>query len=115
MYIFIYHLKIPCLLSGQILVLSWIYICNRWINKLIFIILILQEYPSYTAFGQNQYAQYYSTSSYGPYMTSNSSLDGTGSVSNYQLQESTPIMTGQAADLNPGKRPEHPSNHIAVS
>ncbi|XP_050953068.1 eyes absent homolog 4 isoform X10 [Labeo rohita] len=62
-----------------------------------------QEYPSYTAFGQNQYAQYYSTSSYGSYMTSNSSLDGTGSVSTYQLQDSTPIMTGQAADLNPGE------------
>ncbi|XP_016113025.1 eyes absent homolog 4 isoform X1 [Sinocyclocheilus grahami] len=62
-----------------------------------------QEYPSYTAFGQNQYAQYYSTSSYGSYMTSNSSLDGTVSVSTYQLQDSTPIMTGQAADLNPGE------------
>ncbi|XP_073678930.1 eyes absent homolog 4 isoform X6 [Garra rufa] len=62
-----------------------------------------QEYPSYTTFGQNQYAQYYSTSSYGSYMTSNSSLDGTGSVSTYQLQDSTPIMTGQAADLNPGE------------
>ncbi|XP_051961550.1 eyes absent homolog 4-like isoform X7 [Xyrauchen texanus] len=62
-----------------------------------------QEYPSYTAFGQNQYAQYYSTS-YGSYMTSNSTLDGTGSVSSYQLQDSTtPIMTGQAADLNPGE------------
>ncbi|XP_073794499.1 protein phosphatase EYA4 isoform X32 [Danio rerio] len=60
-----------------------------------------QEYPSYTTFGQNQYAQYYSTSSYGSYMTSNSSLDGTGSVSTYQLQD--PIMTGQAADLNPGE------------
>ncbi|TRY87025.1 hypothetical protein DNTS_009125, partial [Danionella cerebrum] len=60
-----------------------------------------QEYPSYTAFGQNQYAQYYSTSSYGSYMTSNTSLDGTGSVSTYQLQD--PIMTGQAADLNPGE------------
>ncbi|XP_057219457.1 eyes absent homolog 4 isoform X12 [Triplophysa rosa] len=60
-----------------------------------------QEYPSYTAFGQNQYAQYYSTSSYGSYMTSNSSLDGTSSVSTYQLQDSTPIMTGQ--DLNPGE------------
>ncbi|XP_051518907.1 eyes absent homolog 4 isoform X10 [Myxocyprinus asiaticus] len=62
-----------------------------------------QEYPSYTAFGQNQYAQYYSASSYGSYMTSNSTLDGTGSVSSYQLQDSTPIMTGQAADLNPGE------------
>ncbi|XP_043080435.1 eyes absent homolog 4 isoform X10 [Puntigrus tetrazona] len=62
-----------------------------------------QEYPSYTAFGQNQYAQYYSTSSYGSYMTSNSSLDGTGSISTYQLQDSTPIMTGQSADLNQGE------------
>ncbi|XP_026055697.1 protein phosphatase EYA4 isoform X9 [Carassius auratus] len=62
-----------------------------------------QEYPSYAAFGQNQYAQYYSTSSYGSYMTSNSSLDGTGSVSSYQLQDSTPIITGQATDLNPGE------------
>ncbi|XP_052397648.1 eyes absent homolog 4 isoform X6 [Carassius gibelio] len=62
-----------------------------------------QEYPTYTTFGQNQYAQYYSTSSYGSYMTSNSSLDGTSSVSTYQLQDSTPIMTGQPADLNPGE------------
>ncbi|XP_051946845.1 eyes absent homolog 4-like isoform X12 [Xyrauchen texanus] len=62
-----------------------------------------QEYPSYTAFGQNQYAQYYSASSYGSYMSSNSTLDSTGSVSSYQLQDSTPIMTGQAADLNAGE------------
>uniref|UniRef100_A0A673MV64 Eyes absent homolog n=1 Tax=Sinocyclocheilus rhinocerous TaxID=307959 RepID=A0A673MV64_9TELE len=62
-----------------------------------------QEYPTYTTFGQNQYAQYYSTSSYGSYMTSNSSLDGTSSVSTYQLQDSTPVMTGQSADLNPGE------------
>ena len=61
----------------------------------------LQEYPSYTTFGQNQYAQYYSASSYGTYMTSNS-VDGTGSSSAYQLQESAPVMTGQAAELHPG-------------
>uniref|UniRef100_A0A671MSS9 Eyes absent homolog n=1 Tax=Sinocyclocheilus anshuiensis TaxID=1608454 RepID=A0A671MSS9_9TELE len=64
-----------------------------------------QEYPSYTTFGQNQYAQYYSTSSYGSYMTSNSSLDGTGSVSTYQLQDSTPIMTGQ---FEAGQSPSTP-------
>uniref|UniRef100_A0A672NCA8 Eyes absent homolog n=1 Tax=Sinocyclocheilus grahami TaxID=75366 RepID=A0A672NCA8_SINGR len=64
-----------------------------------------QEYPSYTAFGQNQYAQYYSTSSYGSYMTSNSSLDGTVSVSTYQLQDSTPIMTGQ---FEAGQSPSTP-------
>lgn len=64
-------------------------------------------------------------------MTSNSSLDGTGSVSTYQLQDSTPIITGQAADLNPGKHKsvsclfssslepvssckQHPSNLLAM-
>uniref|UniRef100_A0A673B8C9 Eyes absent homolog n=1 Tax=Sphaeramia orbicularis TaxID=375764 RepID=A0A673B8C9_9TELE len=60
-----------------------------------------QDYPSYTPFGQNQYAQYYSASPYGPYMTSNS-VDGTGSTAAYQLQDPTPAMTGQAAELHPG-------------
>uniref|UniRef100_A0A665V622 Eyes absent homolog n=1 Tax=Echeneis naucrates TaxID=173247 RepID=A0A665V622_ECHNA len=61
----------------------------------------LQDYPSYTTFGQNQYAQYYSASTYGTYMTSNS-VDGTGSTAAYQLQDPTPAMTGQAAELHPG-------------
>ncbi|XP_061602310.1 eyes absent homolog 4 isoform X3 [Cololabis saira] len=60
-----------------------------------------QDYPSYTTFGQNQYAQYYSASSYGTYMTSNS-VDGTGSSAAYQLQDPAPAMTGQAAELHPG-------------
>ncbi|KAM6915412.1 protein phosphatase EYA4 isoform 4-T4 [Xenentodon cancila] len=60
-----------------------------------------QDYPSYATFGQNQYAQYYSASSYGTYMTSNS-VDGTGSSAAYQLQDPTPAMTGQAAELHPG-------------
>ncbi|XP_038582838.1 eyes absent homolog 4 isoform X6 [Micropterus salmoides] len=60
-----------------------------------------QDYPSYTTFGQNQYAQYYSPSNYGTYMTSNS-LDGTGSTAAYQLQDPAPAMTGQAAELHPG-------------
>ncbi|XP_030641923.1 protein phosphatase EYA4 isoform X4 [Chanos chanos] len=60
-----------------------------------------QEYSSYAAFGQNQYAQYYSASSYGSYMTANSSLDSTGSASTYQLQDTNPIITGQAAELHP--------------
>uniref|UniRef100_A0A672FQY3 Eyes absent homolog n=1 Tax=Salarias fasciatus TaxID=181472 RepID=A0A672FQY3_SALFA len=51
-----------------------------------------QDYPSYT-FGQNQYAQYYSASTYGPYMTSNN-VDGTGSTAAYQLQDPAPAMTG---------------------
>ncbi|AWP19927.1 putative eyes absent -like 4 [Scophthalmus maximus] len=60
-----------------------------------------QDYPSYTTFGQNQYAQYYSSSTYGTYMTSNS-VDGTGSTAAYQLQDPSPAMTGQAAELHPG-------------
>ncbi|KAM6992890.1 protein phosphatase EYA4 isoform 4-T4 [Tautogolabrus adspersus] len=60
-----------------------------------------QEYPSYTTFGQNQYAQYYSASTYGTYMSSNS-VDGTGSTAAYQLQDPAPAMTGQAAELHPG-------------
>lgn len=62
----------------------------------------LQDYPSYTTFGQNQFAQYYSASTYGTYMTSNS-VDGTGSVAAYQLQDPTNAMTGQAAELHPGR------------
>ncbi|KAM9704132.1 protein phosphatase EYA4 isoform 6-T7 [Menidia menidia] len=62
---------------------------------------LLQDYPSYTTFGQNQYPQYYSASTYGTYMTSNS-VDGTGSTAAYQLQDPTPAMTGQAAELHPG-------------
>ncbi|XP_054617466.1 eyes absent homolog 4 isoform X3 [Dunckerocampus dactyliophorus] len=60
-----------------------------------------QDYPSYTSFGQNQYAQYYSASTYGTYMTS-SGVDGTGSTAAYQLQDPAPAMTGQAAELHPG-------------
>ncbi|XP_056283789.1 eyes absent homolog 4 isoform X9 [Pseudoliparis swirei] len=60
-----------------------------------------QDYPSYTTFGQNQYAQYYSASTYGTYMTSNS-VDGTGTTAAYQLQEPAPAMTEQAAELHPG-------------
>ncbi|KAM7367992.1 hypothetical protein PAMP_014249 [Pampus punctatissimus] len=60
-----------------------------------------QDYPSYTTFGQNQYAQYYSASTYGTYMTSNN-VDGTGSTAAYQLQDPAPAMTGQAAELHPG-------------
>ncbi|XP_068609955.1 eyes absent homolog 4 [Brachionichthys hirsutus] len=59
-----------------------------------------QDYPSYATFGQNQYAQYYSASTYGTYMTSNS-VDGTGSTAAYQLQDPTPAMSGQAAELHP--------------
>ncbi|XP_037100766.1 eyes absent homolog 4 isoform X3 [Syngnathus acus] len=62
-----------------------------------------QEYPSYTSFGQNQYAQYYSASTYGTYMTASGVDGGAGAtVAAYQLQDPTPAMTGQAAELHPG-------------
>uniref|UniRef100_A0AAY4D3W3 Eyes absent homolog n=1 Tax=Denticeps clupeoides TaxID=299321 RepID=A0AAY4D3W3_9TELE len=70
-------------------------------HSALYLFLSVQDYPTYTAFGQNQYPQYYSASSYGSYMTSSSSLDGTGSASTYQLQDSAPVMTGQAAELHP--------------
>ncbi|XP_077366377.1 protein phosphatase EYA4 isoform X4 [Festucalex cinctus] len=63
-----------------------------------------QEYPSYTSFGQNQYAQYYSASTYGTYMTPGS-VDGGGgaTVAAYQLQDpAAPAMTGQPAELHTG-------------
>uniref|UniRef100_A0A3B3QSM4 Eyes absent homolog n=1 Tax=Paramormyrops kingsleyae TaxID=1676925 RepID=A0A3B3QSM4_9TELE len=61
-----------------------------------------QDYPSYTAFGQNQYAQYYSASTYGAYVTHSPALDGTSSASStYQLQDSVPTLAGQAAELHP--------------
>uniref|UniRef100_A0A8C9S3V1 Eyes absent homolog n=1 Tax=Scleropages formosus TaxID=113540 RepID=A0A8C9S3V1_SCLFO len=60
-----------------------------------------QDYPSYTAFGQNQYAQYYSASTYGAYVTSSPALDSTSSASStYQLQDSVPTLAGQAAELH---------------
>ncbi|XP_072329304.1 protein phosphatase EYA4-like [Scyliorhinus torazame] len=34
-----------------------------------------EDYPSYTAFGQNQYTQYYPTTTYGTSMTSNDTVD----------------------------------------
>uniref|UniRef100_A0A3P9GXF1 Eyes absent homolog n=1 Tax=Oryzias latipes TaxID=8090 RepID=A0A3P9GXF1_ORYLA len=70
-----------------------------------------QDYPSYTTFGQNQYAQYYSASTYGTYMTSNS-VDGTGSTAAYQLQDPAPAMTGQAAELHPVQSPSTPIKEL---
>uniref|UniRef100_A0A3Q2DA01 Eyes absent homolog n=1 Tax=Cyprinodon variegatus TaxID=28743 RepID=A0A3Q2DA01_CYPVA len=70
-----------------------------------------QDYPSYTTFGQNQYAQYYSPSTYGSYMTSNS-VDGTGSSAAYQLQDPAPAMTGQAAEIHPVQSPSTPIKEL---
>ncbi|XP_061126230.1 eyes absent homolog 4 isoform X5 [Syngnathus typhle] len=77
-----------------------------------------QEYPSYTSFGQNQYAQYYSASTYGTYMTASGVDGGAGAtVAAYQLQDPTPAMTGQAAELHPGdfetvQRPSTPIKEL---
>ncbi|XP_055120440.1 eyes absent homolog 4 isoform X6 [Symphalangus syndactylus] len=68
-----------------------------------------QDYPSYTAFGQNQYAQYYSASTYGAYMTSNNAADGTpSSTSTYQLQESLPGLTNQPGEFDTMQSPSTP-------
>ncbi|XP_016152869.1 PREDICTED: eyes absent homolog 4 isoform X7 [Ficedula albicollis] len=66
-----------------------------------------QDYSSYTAFGQNQYAQYYSASTYG-YMTSNNTADGTSSSSTYQLQDSLPSLTGQPGEFDTVQSPSTP-------
>ncbi|XP_036727370.1 eyes absent homolog 4 isoform X9 [Balaenoptera musculus] len=68
-----------------------------------------QDYPSYTAFGQNQYAQYYSASTYGAYMTSNNTADGTSSsTSTYQLQESLTGLTSQPGEFDTVQSPSTP-------
>uniref|UniRef100_A0A8C2VQ00 Eyes absent homolog n=1 Tax=Chinchilla lanigera TaxID=34839 RepID=A0A8C2VQ00_CHILA len=68
-----------------------------------------QDYPSYTAFGQNQYAQYYSASTYGAYMTSNNTADCTSSsTSTYQLQESLPGLTSQPGEFDTVQSPSTP-------
>ncbi|KAF3703551.1 Eyes absent -like protein 1 [Channa argus] len=63
-----------------------------------------QDYPSYTAFGQGQYAQYYNSSPYtSPYMTSNNtspSTPSTTTTTTYTLQEPPPSITSQALTDN---------------
>ncbi|XP_058027530.1 eyes absent homolog 4 isoform X1 [Ahaetulla prasina] len=68
-----------------------------------------QDYPSYAAFSQNQYPQYYSASTYGAYMTSNNTADGTSSSSStYQLQESLPGLTTQPGEFDAVQSPSTP-------
>ncbi|XP_013923856.1 PREDICTED: eyes absent homolog 4 isoform X2 [Thamnophis sirtalis] len=68
-----------------------------------------QDYPSYAAFSQNQYPQYYSASTYGTYMTSNNTTDGTSSSSStYQLQESLPGLTTQPGEFDAVQSPSTP-------
>ncbi|XP_012819052.1 eyes absent homolog 4 isoform X15 [Xenopus tropicalis] len=68
-----------------------------------------QDYPSYTAFGQNQYPQYYSASTYGTYMTQNNTVDGTSSSSStYQLQDSLSGLTTQPGEFDAVQSPSTP-------
>lgn len=62
-----------------------------------------QEYPTYPAFGQGQYAQYYNSSPYtSPYMTSNNTSPSTPSTTTtYTLQEPPTGITSQALTENP--------------
>ncbi|KAK1173833.1 hypothetical protein AOXY_G4044 [Acipenser oxyrinchus oxyrinchus] len=57
-----------------------------------------QDYPSYPAFGQGQYAQYYNSSPYtSPYMTSNNTSPTTPSTTaTYHLQEPPSGIASQA-------------------
>lgn len=65
-----------------------------------------QDYPSYPAFGQGQYAQYYNSSPYtSPYMTSNNTSPSTPSTTTtYTLQEPPTAITSQALTDNPAGR-----------
>ncbi|XP_041717542.1 eyes absent homolog 1-like isoform X7 [Coregonus clupeaformis] len=58
-----------------------------------------QDYPSYPAFGQGQYAQYYNSSPYtSPYMTSNNTSPTTPSTTaTYTLQEPPSALTDPPA------------------
>ncbi|KAI4880457.1 hypothetical protein NFI96_011292 [Prochilodus magdalenae] len=62
-----------------------------------------QDYPSYPAFGQGQYAQYYNSSPYtSPYMTSNNTSPTTPSTTaTYTLQEPPSGITSQALTEQP--------------
>ncbi|XP_056594814.1 eyes absent homolog 1 isoform X4 [Triplophysa dalaica] len=62
-----------------------------------------QDYPSYPAFGQSQYAQYYNNSPYtSPYMTSNNTSPTTPSTTaTYTLQEPSSGITSQALSEQP--------------
>uniref|UniRef100_A0A671N6V2 Eyes absent homolog n=1 Tax=Sinocyclocheilus anshuiensis TaxID=1608454 RepID=A0A671N6V2_9TELE len=63
----------------------------------------LQDYPSYPAFGQSQYAQYYNSSPYtSPYMTSNNTSPTTPSTTaTYTLQDPPSGITSQPLSEQP--------------
>lgn len=91
--------------SDGVCLLGWAALHGDCSSISSYLIYLFQDYPSYTAFGQNQYAQYYSASTYGAYMASNNTADGTSSsASTYQLQEALPGLTSQPGkDLHPGE------------
>uniref|UniRef100_A0A671QHV1 Eyes absent homolog n=1 Tax=Sinocyclocheilus anshuiensis TaxID=1608454 RepID=A0A671QHV1_9TELE len=64
-----------------------------------------QDYPSYPAFGQSQYAQYYNSSPYtSPYMTSNNTSPTTPSTTaTYTLQEPPSGVTSQPLSEQPAE------------
>uniref|UniRef100_A0A8C9RVG2 Eyes absent homolog n=1 Tax=Scleropages formosus TaxID=113540 RepID=A0A8C9RVG2_SCLFO len=66
-----------------------------------------QEYPSYPAFGQGQYTQYYSNSPYtSPYMTSNNTSPTTPSTTaTYTLQEPPSGITSQYSTIHSPSTP----------
>uniref|UniRef100_A0A8C4DAE8 Eyes absent homolog n=1 Tax=Dicentrarchus labrax TaxID=13489 RepID=A0A8C4DAE8_DICLA len=66
-----------------------------------------QEYPSYPAFGQGQYAQYYNSSPYtSPYMTSNNTSPSTPSTTTtYTLQEPPTGITSQYSTIHSPSTP----------
>uniref|UniRef100_A0AAX7V5P0 Eyes absent homolog n=1 Tax=Astatotilapia calliptera TaxID=8154 RepID=A0AAX7V5P0_ASTCA len=73
------------------------------VNSLLFLPIFSKDYPSYPAFGQGQYAQYYNSSPYtSPYMTSNNTSPSTPSTTTtYTLQEPPTGITSQALTDNP--------------
>uniref|UniRef100_A0AAX7V4T6 Eyes absent homolog n=1 Tax=Astatotilapia calliptera TaxID=8154 RepID=A0AAX7V4T6_ASTCA len=78
-------------------------IVNSFYQLFQFTLLTPQDYPSYPAFGQGQYAQYYNSSPYtSPYMTSNNTSPSTPSTTTtYTLQEPPTGITSQALTDNP--------------
>ncbi|KAL6462945.1 hypothetical protein MHYP_G00293670 [Metynnis hypsauchen] len=61
-----------------------------------------QDYPSYPAFGQGQYAQYYNSSPYtSPYMTSNNTSPTTPSTTATYILQDPPSVTSQALTDQP--------------
>ncbi|XP_034080970.1 eyes absent homolog 1-like, partial [Gymnodraco acuticeps] len=61
-----------------------------------------QDYASYPAFGQGQYAQYYNSSPYtSPYMTSNNTSPTTPTTTTYTLQEPPSTVSSQPIPENP--------------